>query len=73
MDEFRFWKGGFWKSHLGGKPYHISALYLIDLQKFRRLAAGDQYRVRCMNAVSYPHIECQVLRYLCIAGWYGMA
>ena len=42
---FRFWKGGFWKDHLRGKPYHISALYLIDLHRFRQLAAGDQYRV----------------------------
>lgn len=41
----RFWKGGFWKDHLRGKPYHISALYLIDLHRFRQLAAGDQYRV----------------------------
>jgi len=44
MDEFRFWKGGFWLSHLGGKPYHISALYVIDLNRFRQLAAGDNYR-----------------------------
>ena len=41
MDEFRFWKGGFWANHLAGKPYHISALYLIDLQRFRRLAVGE--------------------------------
>jgi hypothetical protein len=40
----RFWKGGFWKNHLRGKPYHISALYVIDLQRFRRIAAGDNYR-----------------------------
>jgi UDP-glucose:glycoprotein glucosyltransferase len=32
---FRFWKTGFWQQHLGGKPYHISALYLIDLERFR--------------------------------------
>lgn len=24
---FRFWDSGFWKNHLGSKPYHISALY----------------------------------------------
>jgi hypothetical protein len=36
----RFWKGGFWKDHLRGRPYHISALYLIDLARFRQLAAG---------------------------------
>jgi len=45
MDEFRFWKGGFWASHLQGKPYHISALYLVDLHRFRALAAGDYLRV----------------------------
>ena len=45
MDEYRFWKGGFWKDHLRAKPYHISALYLIDLDRFRRTGAGDGYRV----------------------------
>ncbi|CAI2171010.1 14159_t:CDS:10 [Funneliformis geosporum] len=44
MDEFRFWKHGYWKDHLKGKPYHISALYVIDLQRFRHMAAGDQLR-----------------------------
>ena len=28
MDGFRFWKQGFWKTHLRGKPYHIGALYV---------------------------------------------
>ena len=35
MDGFRFWRTGFWKDHLRGKPYHISALYVIDLVRFR--------------------------------------
>jgi Glucosyltransferase 24 len=35
MDGFRFWRTGFWKDHLRGKPYHISALYVIDLARFR--------------------------------------
>jgi hypothetical protein len=34
-EPYRFWKTGFWKTHLGDKPYHISALYLIDLVRFR--------------------------------------
>lgn len=37
MDGFRFWKQGFWETHLKGKPYHISALYVVDLAKFRLL------------------------------------
>lgn len=44
MDGFRFWNVGYWRSHLGGKPYHISALYVVDLDRFRRLAAGDRLR-----------------------------
>ncbi|KAK6167193.1 hypothetical protein SNE40_021285 [Patella caerulea] len=44
MDGFRFWKSGYWASHLAGRKYHISALYVIDLQKFRRIAAGDRLR-----------------------------
>lgn len=41
---FQFWGQGYWKDHLRGKPYHISALYVVDLQKFRRNAVGDQLR-----------------------------
>ena len=44
MDGFRFWKQGFWDTHLRGRPYHISALYVVDLKRFRRIAAGDQLR-----------------------------
>ncbi|CAG8627822.1 448_t:CDS:10, partial [Ambispora leptoticha] len=44
MDGFRFWKEGYWKEHLQGKPYHISALYVIDLHRFRLMAAGDRLR-----------------------------
>lgn len=44
MDGFRFWKEGYWKSQLGGRPYHISALYVIDLIKFRQMRAGDRLR-----------------------------
>ncbi|KAK9110137.1 hypothetical protein Sjap_018197 [Stephania japonica] len=45
MDGYRFWRQGFWKEHLRGKPYHISALYVVDLVKFRQTAAGDNLRV----------------------------
>ncbi|KAL5004908.1 hypothetical protein ScPMuIL_018364 [Solemya velum] len=44
MDGFRFWKSGYWASHLAGRKYHISALYVVDLKKFRRIAAGDRLR-----------------------------
>ncbi|MCO5576449.1 hypothetical protein L7F22_030259 [Adiantum nelumboides] len=45
MDGYRFWNQGFWKDHLRGRPYHISALYVVDLKKFRQTAAGDNLRV----------------------------
>jgi hypothetical protein len=41
---FRFWNQGFWSNHLQGKPYHISALYVVDLVTFRSLATGDILR-----------------------------
>uniref|UniRef100_T1KNA5 UDP-glucose:glycoprotein glucosyltransferase n=1 Tax=Tetranychus urticae TaxID=32264 RepID=T1KNA5_TETUR len=44
MDGFRFWKTGYWANHLHGRKYHISALYVVDLQRFRRIAAGDRLR-----------------------------
>jgi len=47
MEGYRFWKQGFWSNHLGSmnKKYHISALYVVDLQRFRQIGAGDQLRV----------------------------
>lgn len=46
MEGYRFWKadGGFWAKHLEGRAYHISALYVVDLKRFRRMAAGDKLR-----------------------------
>ncbi|KAL4220094.1 UDP-glucose:glycoprotein glucosyltransferase 1 [Mactra antiquata] len=44
MDGFRFWKSGYWASHLAGRKYHISALYVVDLKRFRQIAAGDRLR-----------------------------
>ncbi|KAK3415683.1 hypothetical protein EUGRSUZ_H01580 [Eucalyptus grandis] len=45
MDGYRFWRQGFWKERSGGRPYHISALYVVDLEKFQETAAGDNLRV----------------------------
>ncbi|KAF2213451.1 glycosyltransferase family 24 protein [Cercospora zeae-maydis SCOH1-5] len=44
MEGFRFWKQGYWKNFLKGLPYHISALYVVDLKRFRQMAAGDRLR-----------------------------
>jgi UDP-glucose:glycoprotein glucosyltransferase len=32
---FQFWRQGYWHDHLQGRPYHISALYVVDLANFR--------------------------------------
>jgi lipopolysaccharide biosynthesis glycosyltransferase len=46
MEGFRFWKTGYWKEALRGRPYHISALYVVDLKRFRQLATGvSQFEV----------------------------
>jgi UDP-glucose:glycoprotein glucosyltransferase len=34
----------YWARHLQGRPYHISALYVVDLDRFRQIAAGDLLR-----------------------------
>jgi len=41
---FRFWDSGYWKEHLRNRPYHISALFVVDLQQFRKKGAGDSLR-----------------------------
>jgi hypothetical protein len=68
MEGYRFWKQGFWQGHLGASNYHISALYVVDLQRFRQIGAGDQLRViysqlsrdpnRCCAASSFSPSPC---------------
>lgn len=38
-----------------GRPYHISALYVVDLVRFRELAAGDQLRAIYDNLSRDPN------------------
>ena len=52
---FRFWEAGYWKSHLGSKPYHISALYVVDLKKFRQMGAGDLLRGQYQTLTADPN------------------
>ncbi|CAI4233074.1 unnamed protein product [Auanema sp. JU1783] len=55
MDGYRFWKQGYWANHLAGRKYHISALYVIDLHKFRQIAAGDRLRGQYQGLSSDPN------------------
>ncbi len=52
---YQFWREGFWPSHLRGKPYHISALYVVDLQRFRRELVGDQLRAIYQQLTADPN------------------
>ncbi|KPA80606.1 putative mitochondrial UDP-glucose:glycoprotein glucosyltransferase [Leptomonas pyrrhocoris] len=52
---FRFWEHGFWVDHLRGKPYHISAIFLVDLRRFRAMLAGDSYRSTYANLALDPN------------------
>lgn len=45
MEGFRFWKTGYWQGFLKEDlKYHISALYKVNLAKFREIGAGDRLR-----------------------------
>lgn len=56
MEGFRFWKQGYWDKVLGqnGLKYHISALYVIDLIKFREMRAGDILRQHYQSLSADP-------------------
>ncbi|GAA99373.1 glycosyltransferase family 24 protein [Mixia osmundae IAM 14324] len=54
MEGFRFWKSGYWQNHLAGRPYHISALYVVDLDRFRQVAAGDRLRQQYQGLSADP-------------------
>ncbi|KAJ9665182.1 killer toxin resistant protein [Coniosporium apollinis] len=55
MEGFRFWKQGYWANFLRGRPYHISALYVVDLRRFRQIAAGDRLRQNYHQLSADPH------------------
>lgn len=55
MEGFRFWKTGYWKNYLKGLPYHISALYVVDLRRFRAMAAGDRLRQQYHSLSADPN------------------
>jgi len=55
MEGFRFWKQGYWANYLRGNPYHISALYVVDLGRFRALAAGDRLRQQYHSLSADPN------------------
>ncbi|KAG2134823.1 glycosyltransferase family 24 protein [Suillus clintonianus] len=61
MEGFRFWKTGYWKEFLGDLPYHISALYVVDLVRFRQMAAGDilrgQYQMLSADPNSLANLD----------------
>ncbi|KAK9475337.1 UDP-glucose:glycoprotein glucosyltransferase-domain-containing protein [Dipodascopsis tothii] len=54
IEGFRFWKKGYWRSLLKQRPYHISALYVVDLDRFRQLAAGDRLRQQYQQLSADP-------------------
>ncbi|KAF8268079.1 UDP-glucose:Glycoprotein glucosyltransferase-domain-containing protein [Lactarius quietus] len=55
MEGFRFWKTGYWETFLRGRPYHISALYIVDLVRFRQMAAGDILRSHYQQLSADPN------------------
>ena len=55
MEGFRFWKQGYWARFLHGLPYHISALYVVDLHRFRQIAAGDRLRQQYHSLSADPN------------------
>lgn len=55
MKGFRFWDTGYWKQHLRGRPYHISALYVVDIARLRQTAGGDNLRMFYDNLSKDPN------------------
>ena len=55
---FQFWRQGYWNDHLQGKPYHISALYVVDLANFRYVLSAiyPLFVAICCNHSILMHI-----------------
>lgn len=55
MEGFRFWKQGYWKKVLGEDlKYHISALFVVDLDNFRENGIGEKLRSHYQKLSSDP-------------------
>lgn len=46
---------GYWLEALRGRPYHISALYVVDLKRLRQTATGDMLRGQYQGLSQDPH------------------
>ncbi|KAH8825012.1 UDP-glucose:glycoprotein glucosyltransferase-domain-containing protein [Flagelloscypha sp. PMI_526] len=57
MEGFRFWKQGYWKDFLHGLPYHISALYVVDLVRFRQDMLRGQYQQLSADPNSLANLD----------------
>ncbi|KAJ6586424.1 glycosyltransferase family 24 protein [Mycena vulgaris] len=57
MEGFRFWKTGYWKDFLQGRPYHISALYVIDLVRFRQDILRGSYQQLSADPGSLANLD----------------
>ncbi|QBM91102.1 UDP-glucose:glycoprotein glucosyltransferase [Metschnikowia aff. pulcherrima] len=56
MQAFRFWDQGYWKTVLKDDlKYHISALFVVDLNVFRENAVGDKLRSHYQKLSSDPN------------------
>lgn len=52
MSKYHFWTKGYWKKHLGStQKYHISAMFVVDLDRYRRMGAGDKLRTHYKKIV----------------------
>ncbi|KAI0715904.1 glycosyltransferase family 24 protein [Cerioporus squamosus] len=54
---FRFWKTGYWKDFLRGLPYHISALYVVDLVRFREDMLRGHYQQLSADPNSLANLD----------------
>ncbi|KAH7817251.1 putative UDP-glucose [Monocercomonoides exilis] len=61
MKPYRFWETGYWANELKGKPYHISALFVVDLKKFRMMGADnilrDTYEAHARDKNSLSNLD----------------
>lgn len=55
MEGYMFWKRGYWADHLkNGLKYHISAMFVVDLDQFKVLKVADRLRTHYQKLSSDP-------------------
>jgi UDP-glucose:glycoprotein glucosyltransferase len=58
MEGFRFWKTGYWKEFLAGKPYHIRCVFALEGCLMQALVLMMRSALYVIDLVRFRQVRC---------------